>query len=83
MLTTLMISPILKNLWNAAFVPSTLLEPAATSIVPVPVTSPDRFPEINSWIPEDAAEIVIMFVLARASASEGASLKLLLSSRTA
>ena len=47
-LTTLMISPILKNLWNAEFVPTTLLEPLVTSIEPVPVTSPDRFPEINS-----------------------------------
>jgi hypothetical protein len=78
-----MISPILKNLWNAAFVPSTLLEPLETSIVPVPVTSPDRFPEINSWIPVPVPEIVIMFVLSRASCSEGASLKLLLSTRTA
>ena len=47
-LTTLIISPILKNLSNAAFVPITLLELAVTSIVPVPVTSPDRLAEINS-----------------------------------
>ena len=73
-LTILIVSPILKNLWKAALVPVTLLDPDTTSTVPVPVTSPDRLAETNDWIP-DPVPLILIAVAVLASARVSATLK--------
>ena len=45
--TSLIVSPTLKNLSKDVSVPIILLEPETVSIVPAPVTSPERLELIN------------------------------------